>query len=75
MSNQKEEPKKELPTLDNDPHITSEVIHPVTVADAVGCDHDFVLKGYEAVCTKCPLGLFVRNYFDYIKLCSKNKKA
>lgn len=72
MSNQKEEAKPEIPSLDNDPHITSEVITPVTVADAVGCQHDFVLKGYEVICTKCPLGLYVSSYADFMNLTKKS---
>ncbi len=71
MSNQKEEPKPELQTLDNDPHIVSEVIHPVTVADAVGCQHEFVLRGYEVICTKCPIGLYVTSYADFLRLTKK----
>lgn len=69
MSNQ-----KELPSLSEDKGTKYERIVPEPFADAVGCQHDFVLKGYEVICTKCPMGLFVRNYQDYIDLCTRAKK-
>lgn len=71
MSNQE---KKELPKLSEDKAISkSERLIPETVGDAVGCQHEFVLKGYEAICTKCPIGLFVHSYQDYLELCSRIK--
>lgn len=67
MSNQ-----KELPKLSEDKAIgKSERLIPETIGDSVGCKHDFVLKGYEVVCTKCPIGLFVSSYQDYLDLCSR----
>lgn len=63
--------KKILPKLSEDKGTKSERHIPETVADAKGCKHDLVLKGYEVVCTKCPLGLFVSSYQDYLDLTKK----
>lgn len=70
MSSQSQQ--KELPKLSEDKAIgKSERLIPETVGDSVGCKHEFVLKGYEAVCTKCPIGLFVHSYQDYLDLTKK----
>ncbi len=68
MSNQ--EPKV-LPSLSEDKGIKSTRHIPETVSDSVGCKHDFQLKGYEAECQKCGLGLFVRSYKDFLDLTKK----
>lgn len=63
--------QKELPKLSSDKGIKSERHELEMVSDAVGCNHDFVLKGYEAECTKCSMGLFVRSYKDFLDLTAK----
>lgn len=68
MSSQ--EPKV-LPKLSEDKGITSERHIPEIISESVGCQHDFQLKGYEAECQKCGLGLFVRSYQDYLDLTKK----
>lgn len=62
-----------MPKLSEDKKTKSELNTPETIGDAVGCKHELVLKGYEVVCTKCPLGLFVKSYQDYLNLCVKLK--
>lgn len=64
---------KELPPLSEEKGSKYERLEPVTVADAVGCQHEFVMKGYEVQCTKCPVGLFVSSYADYVQLTKKLK--
>lgn len=63
--------EKLLPRLSEDKGITSERHIPETVSDSVGCKHEFELKGYEAQCQKCGLGLFVRSYKDFLDLTKK----
>ncbi len=66
--------RKELPRLSEDKTIQSERLIPETVGEAVGCQHDFVLKGYEVICTKCPIGLFVSSYQDFLSLVKRAKR-
>lgn len=65
--------KKELPSLSADKSIKSERLIPEMVGDSVGCQHDLILKGYEVVCTRCPIGLFVSSYQDYLNLVARVK--
>lgn len=68
MSNE----KKELPNLSEDNGIgKKEILIPETIGDSVGCKHELIMKGYEVYCKKCPLGLFVSSYKDYLDLTKK----
>lgn len=73
MSNQ--ENPKVLPKLSEDKTLKSERHIPETIGNSVGCEHDFILKGYEVICSKCPIGLFVSSYQDYLNLVAKTKKT
>lgn len=65
---------KQLPRLSEDKSIKSERIIPETVGEAKGCRHELILNGYEVRCTKCPLGLFVSSYRDYLDLTKRLEK-
>ena len=67
--------QKELPKLSEYRSSRYERHVPETIGESVGCEHDFVLKGYEAMCTKCPIGLFVHSYQDYLDLVKRVSKT
>ena len=68
--------KEKLPPLREDKSTVLHDAEPATeVQQSVGCPHELELTGYEARCKKCGLGLFVRNYRDFLDLTERLKGA
>lgn len=67
--------EKKLPNLNSDKGLPKEILEPEVMQESCGCKHEFELKGYEAVCRLCSLGLFVKSYGDFVELTNRMKKV